>query len=378
MIGGLATLRRATALAVVRDGLPIHLSPHLSPLRADPGSPPGSATPASTSPADPSPLDQLSAPALEAALRDTLARAPGLKAVCLAVDLPPGHGAPVAAVRIGGPCPPALAPRLGIGHTTATGSVATIVRGGHDLTGRPLAPLDLPALRHFALTCGLRDFAVTATGSPVLADHELQAAAAIADEVPGARITLSYEYGRAGLREREQWAIANAALCPAASRLADHVTRLLHGLPLYLARTGDGLVSAHYFRRYPLTCAEGATTSLSHAQQALDHRTAPTTPGAGRTTPGDASRTTLTPAQCAAYGATLAVPMAGVERIVRARGTAELDRAVGDAQDEALTRVLSAGAVPGSARVSSVAVNPLSYLPDGLFRLRVRAEGATP
>ncbi|NUT43915.1 MAG: hypothetical protein HOV86_28365, partial [Thermoactinospora sp.] len=165
MIAGLATLRRATALAVVRDGLPIHLHPHPNPLRADPGSPPGSATPTSPSPADPSPLDQLSSPALEAALRHTIAQAPGLKAVCLAVDLTPGHGtpvAPVAAVRIGGPCPPALAPRLGIGHTTAPGSVATIVRGGHDLTGRPLAPLDLQALRHFALTCGLRDFAVTA------------------------------------------------------------------------------------------------------------------------------------------------------------------------------------------------------------------------
>ncbi|GAA4099963.1 hypothetical protein [Nonomuraea soli] len=375
MIGGLATLRRATVLAVVRDGLPIHLSP----LRADPGSPPGSATP--TPPADP-PLDRLSSPAVESALRHALARAPGLKALCLAVDLPPGHGAPVAAVRIAGPCPPALAPRLDIGHTTAPGSTATIIRGGHDLTGRPLAPLDLPALRRFARTCGLRDFAVTATGSPVLADHELQAAAAIADEVPGARITLSYEYGRAGLREREQWAIANAALCPGASHLADHLVRLLPGLPLYVARTGEGLVSAHYFRRYPLTCAEGATTSLHRAQTALAHRAAPASPrDASRTaltSPGDASRTALAGAHLAAYGATLAVPMAGVERIVRARGTAELDRAVSDAQDEALTRVLSAGAVPGSARVSSVAVNPLSYLPDGLFRLRVRAEGATP
>ncbi|MEV5504785.1 hypothetical protein AB0M50_56220, partial [Nonomuraea fuscirosea] len=129
----------------------------------------------------------------------------------VAVDLSGAPLAAVAAVRVGGPCPEVLRPAAGPG-------VATIVRGGHSVTGRPLAPLDTEAVRRFAGTCGLMDFAVTATGSPMLTDHELAVAAIIAAEVPGARITLSYEFGHPGLRERETEAIRNAALGPAAGR----------------------------------------------------------------------------------------------------------------------------------------------------------------
>lgn len=131
--------------------------------------------------------------------------------VCVAADLGGVPTAPVAAIRVGGPCPEALRPVVGSG-------VATIVRGGHSVTGRPLAPLDTEAVRRFAATCGLVDFAVTATGSPMLAEHELAVAAIVAAEVPQARITLSYEFGYPGLREREADAIRNAALGPGADR----------------------------------------------------------------------------------------------------------------------------------------------------------------
>ncbi|MFC7642457.1 hypothetical protein ACFQX6_17000 [Streptosporangium lutulentum] len=77
-----------------------------------------------------------------------------------------------------------------------------------------------------------------------------------------------------------------------------------------------------------------------------------------------------------AYGAALARPSVDVERIVQAKGRAELDRAIDEARDEALTRAVSAGAAPGSARVTDTIVNALSYLPDGLFRVEIRAEGA--
>ncbi|MFC7108968.1 hypothetical protein ACFQQB_56355 [Nonomuraea rubra] len=169
---------------------------------------------------------------------------------CVAVDLGGVRTAPVAAIRVGGPCPEALGPVVGSG-------AATIVRGGHSVTGRRLAPLDTEAVRRFAATCGLVDFAVTATGSPILADHELEVAAIVAAEVPRARITLSYEFGYPGLREREADAIRNAALGPEAGRIADEVARELPGVPAYFARSGGGLVSAHYFRRFPLTCDRG-------------------------------------------------------------------------------------------------------------------------
>ncbi|MFB4291341.1 hypothetical protein ACBI99_27080 [Nonomuraea sp. ATR24] len=276
----------------------------------------------------------------------------GARAVCVAVDLDGAPLAPVAAIRVGGPCPEVLKPLVGWPEGSG---VAAIVRGGHSLTGRPLAPLDTEAVRRFAEGCGLSDFAVTATGSPVLADHELAVASIVAEAVPGARITLSYEFGGRGLREREHDTILSAALGPHAGRVADEVAGRWPGVPAYFARSGSGLVSAHYFRRYPLACRAGATA-------ARDRGTA-----AGLA--GDAA---------AAFGATAGGPEAQVERIVRALGRAELDRALRDAEDEVLTRVVSAGAAPGSARVVETTVNPLSYLPDGLYRVRVTAEGATP
>ncbi|GAA2905307.1 hypothetical protein [Nonomuraea rubra] len=290
---------------------------------------------------------------------------------CVAVDLGGVRTAPVAAIRVGGPCPEALGPVVGSG-------AATIVRGGHSVTGRRLAPLDTEAVRRFAATCGLVDFAVTATGSPILADHELEVAAIVAAEVPRARITLSYEFGYPGLREREADAIRNAALGPEAGRIADEVARELPGVPAYFARSGGGLVSAHYFRRFPLTCDRGAAASLARGRAALSG-------GGGRVEIADGAEVSAevsaeVPVEvpdgvAAAYGAALGRPEAHVERIVLARGRAELDRVLRDARDEALTRVVSAGAAPGSAGIEEITVNPLSYLPDGLYRVRVTAGG---
>ncbi|NJP88557.1 hypothetical protein HCN51_03640 [Nonomuraea sp. FMUSA5-5] len=306
---------------------------------------------------------------------------------CVAADLGGVRPAAVAAIRVGGPCPEALRPVVEPG-------VATIVRGGHSVTGRPLAPLDTEAVRRFAATCGLADFAVTATGSPMLADHELEVAAIVAAEVPQARITLSYEFGYPGLREREADAIRNAALGPEAGRIADDVARELPGVPAYFARSGGGLVSAHYFRRFPLTCDRGAVASLARGRAALRERagadagagaasgggvasggggaSGAVTDGGGDAGPGLAE---VPDGVAAAYGAALGRPEAHVERIVLARGRAELDRVLRDARDEALTRVVSAGAAPGSAAIDEITVNPLSYLPDGLYRVRVTAGG---
>ncbi|GAA3467312.1 hypothetical protein [Nonomuraea roseola] len=400
MILGVAPGRSSTTVAVVRDGVLAWWRAYdgaLLPARDGDGLP-------------------ASARSSAGSLGNGLAEA-GLgevRAACVAVDLDDVHAAPVAAIRVGGPCPPALGPQV-----THPRGLATIVRGGHSLTRRPLAPLDAAAVRAFASGCGLADFAVTATGSPVLADHELAVAELIAAEVPGARITLSYEFGRPGLRERERQAMLNAALRPEAERLADAAASWLEGIPLYFARSGEGLVSAHYFRRYPLICREGAAAAALHGARALPgpHSGRPLGPvssgstgkteaappgpadrrrGSEAVPPGPAGRGrgseavspgsvagageggAVPPGAAAAFGAALAGPLAEVERIVQARGRAELDRALADARDEALTRVVSAGAAPGSARIGEVTVNPLSYLPDGLYRVRVTAAGTTP
>jgi hypothetical protein len=266
---------------------------------------------------------------------------PLVDAVCVAVDLDAVDLTPVAAIRIGRPCPPSLGPP----------GVSMIVQGGHSLTGDPMAPLDADAIGAFASSCGLAHFVVTAAGSPMLADHELAAAEVIAAAVPGARITLSYEFGQAGLRERENLAVRNAGLGPAAGLIADTMAARFPA-PVYFARSDTGLVSSQYFRRYPVVCFRGGVSSAERGD------------GEGEF--------------AAAYGAALASPTASVERILRASGRSELDDALAVVQDEVLTRVVSAGAVPGSARVSSLIVRPLSYLPDGIYRARATAVGATP
>lgn len=267
---------------------------------------------------------------------------PLVDAVCVAVDLDAASLTPVASVRIGRSCPPSLGPP----------GTSVIVRGGHSLTGDPMAPLDTDAISAFASSCGLANFAVTAAGSPMLADHELAAAEVIAAAVPGARITLSYEFGQAGLRERERLAVRNAGLGTAAGGIADSMAARFPAAPVYFARSDAGLVSSQYFRRYPVVCFRGEVSSAERGD------------GEGEF--------------AAAYGAALASPTASVERILRAAGRSELDDALAVVQDEVLTRVVSAGAVPGSARISSLIVRPLSYLPDGIYRVRATAVGATP
>ncbi|MEU8245674.1 hypothetical protein [Nonomuraea sp. NPDC048916] len=310
----------------------------------------------------------------------------GARAACVAVDLAETPMAPVAAIRVAGRCPAVLGPMAGRPEVPG---VATIVCGGHRLTGRELAPLDTEAVRRFVAGCGLADFAVTAAGSPAVPDHELAVAEIIAAEMPGARITLSYESGRPGLREREEDTVRSAALRPQAARIADETARELPGLPIYFARTAGGLVSATYFCRAPLVCRLGGTASAARGRAALS---GDLSPGAGPPEgtlrdggpPGwehagsGPERAAYLDAVAAAYGATLTGPVAEVERIVRARGGEELDRRLREIRDEALTRVVSAGAAPGSATVTASAVNPLSFLPDGLYWARITATGATP
>ncbi len=142
-------------------------------------------------------------------------------------------------------------------------------------------------------------------------------------------------------------------------------------MPAYFARSDSGVVSAHYFRRYPLACDLGATTSLARGRTALEQLRS----GGWEVPDGEVPDGVVPDGVAAAYGAALGRPRAYVERIVQARGRAELDRALQDARDEALTRAVSAGAAPGAATITETTVNPLSYLPDGLYRVRVTADG---
>ncbi|WP_405833465.1 hydantoinase/oxoprolinase family protein [Streptomyces sp. NBC_00105] len=406
-----------------------------------------------------------SVPGLGESLLAVLAELPGAQTgevdtVGLTTDLErrPARLRPVAALRIAPPSHPSLGPLADWPARAAreVGPLHTVVPGGAALTGRQLAPLDRAAVADFARRAaddGVTDFSVAAAGALTRPDPELAAAEVIAETVPGAEITLSHELGRSGLRERENTAVLNAALRPWAARLSDTAERALRvdGLqaPLYLARNTGGLISAAYFRTYPVLAiasttasavrgaalAAGADRAVVVDAGAAELRCASVTDGEVESSdvgPGlggvdldlDRIRTDVLPradlvgtgaeqvadlvervrrripggvllaagGDCglvpvraqdpeaaiaaAGYGAARSDIVAEVDQVVVAGGRGDLDRLLGLARDQALARVLAAGAAPATARVAFAAHTPVSYLPEGVHRLRVRAVGS--
>ncbi|MFJ5044164.1 hydantoinase/oxoprolinase N-terminal domain-containing protein [Streptomyces sp. NPDC088719] len=64
-----------------------------------------------------------------------------------------------------------------------------------------------------------------------------------------------------------------------------------------------------------------------------------------------------------------------IEQIVVATGRAELEALLEAARGHALSRAVAAGATPGSVRVDRSTHTPVSYLPAGVHRVRIRATG---
>ena len=123
----------------------------------------------------------------------------------------------VGALRIGLPASASLPPFIDWPEDLAAlvrGEVH-MVAGGHEYDGRPIVPLDHGAIRDAArrmADAGLTSVGVTSVFSPLTAECEQEAARILAEEMPGASITLSHELGRIGLLERENVTLLNACL----------------------------------------------------------------------------------------------------------------------------------------------------------------------
>ncbi|MFD8695464.1 hydantoinase/oxoprolinase family protein [Kitasatospora purpeofusca] len=405
-----------------------------------------------------------SVPGIGDCLRAVLAalpegRAGEVDAVALTTDLERGplRLRPVATLRISPPCHPSLGPLAGWPERAvrAVGPLRRVVGGGSALTGRLLAPLDRVGVADFARQAaaeGVTAFAAAAAGALTRPAPELAAAEVIAEAVPGAEITLSHELGRSGLRERENTAVLNAALRPWAVRLTDTVERALRAggvrAPLFLARNTGGLVSASYFRRYPVLATASTTASAvrgaalaagagravvvdvgaeeircvsvtdgeaersdagpglggvfldldriradvlarGDGSRAGAEEVAALAAGVQRRTPGGVllaaggepwlvpvrTPDPATAVATAAYGAACSEIAVEVDQVAVAGSRAELDRFLGLAGDQALARVVAAGAAPATARLAFAVHTPVSYLPEGVHRLRARALG---
>lgn len=132
--------------------------------------------------------------------------------------------APLIAVRIS-PRPPADAfHATGLPALVAPAVARTVhVGGGHDLRGRVLAPLDLPAFLAELpdiLSGDVRNMAITAVGSTASKDHEMRIADAILSNDSEMRISISSDFYSSVFRDRDYTAILNSALMETGEDLA--------------------------------------------------------------------------------------------------------------------------------------------------------------
>jgi len=185
------------------------------------------------------------------------------------------HLSKVAAVRVGMPASASLP-----SFCDWPADLAELVRaevfmleGGHDYDGRPIMPFDEPAMRAAAREIrakGTQSVGVASIFSPLDPAHEELASDILAEECPGAAVTLSHRLGRIGLLERENAALLNAALAVLArDTIAGFRAAIATSgidAPLYLTQNDGTVMSADMAMALPvMSFASGATNSMRGA-----------------------------------------------------------------------------------------------------------------
>ena len=183
--------------------------------------------------------------------------------------------APTGVIRLGLPATEALPPMVAWPTTLreALSGVVHLCHGGHEFDGRRISPVDTDELKRAAADFaanGIRTIAISSVFSPVNAEAEREAAAVIAEELPGVALSLSNEIGRIGLLERENATIMNACLRELASTIVaaldTALARLEVDAPVYLSQNDGTLMTVEYAERYPVaTFASGPTNSMRGA-----------------------------------------------------------------------------------------------------------------
>jgi N-methylhydantoinase A/oxoprolinase/acetone carboxylase beta subunit len=181
----------------------------------------------------------------------------------------------VGAIRIGLPASASLPPFCDWPKDLAgvVEGAVEMVEGGHDYDGRVFMPLDRAAVRAATRRIadrGIRSVAISAIFSPLDASHEREAAAIVADEIPGCAITCSADLGRIGLLERENAGLLNAALSDLAgttvAAFEQAITDSGLSAPLYITQNDGTVAEASQAMRLPVySFASGATNSMRGA-----------------------------------------------------------------------------------------------------------------
>ncbi|MFO1219452.1 MAG: hydantoinase/oxoprolinase family protein [Burkholderiaceae bacterium] len=181
----------------------------------------------------------------------------------------------VAALRISLPASQSLKPMVDWPRDlrAAVDPLVCMVEGGHEYDGRPFMPLDERAVREAARRIsdsGVRALGISATFSPLTAEHELRAAEIVREVDPGIAVTLSHRLGRIGLLERENVTLLNACLSQlgrttiAAFKAALRETGL--AAPFYLTQNDGTVMLADVAAEFPVySFASGPTNSMRGA-----------------------------------------------------------------------------------------------------------------
>jgi N-methylhydantoinase A/oxoprolinase/acetone carboxylase beta subunit len=182
---------------------------------------------------------------------------------------------PVAAVRICLPSGQGMPPMVDWPEDVsgALGGHIYMLHGGYLYDGFPVAELrddEVDAMIADLVEKHIVNIAIASAFSPMNAEPEKAVAARILAAIPTAQITLSHNFGRLGLMERENAAILNTTLLPFAGRVVGSFLDALEnrGLrcPAYISQNDGTLMSAEFVRAFPaLTFASGPTNSLRGA-----------------------------------------------------------------------------------------------------------------
>jgi hypothetical protein len=304
----------------------------------------------------------------------------------------PEQCARVGVLRIGAPACAAVPPfnRWPTDLTAAVRGPVEMVRGGHGYDGRPSADLEVAAVEAFARRCrGAVDaVAVTAVHAQANRAHEELAARLLTDVLgPEIPVVTGGDDGGLGLLERENTAILDAALSPAARRTTDDVAAALaeRGMTdeLYLLRGNGTAFPAPAAAARPLRTvgALRGAAQVGAAHCAGEDRRPQET---GRLVEVLGIRTNLrelrlpaapaADAHAAAVGAAIAEAAGSIDRIFWLGQRSRSD-AIAEARQLAEQAAIRAGADPLRLREPTVHEALMTYVPSSCMRIRVQAVG---
>lgn len=181
----------------------------------------------------------------------------------------------IAAIRIGLPSGKGMPPMIDWPQDMrdAINAQVHMIHGGYLYDGHKLADLRDDEIEKIIVELNrehIKNIAIASAFSPMNPEPELKVAKAIRRAIPGACLTLSHQFGRLGLMERENAAIMNAALLPFAGTVVDAFLAALksRGLncPAFISQNDGTLMNSDFVRQFPaLTFSSGPTNSMRGA-----------------------------------------------------------------------------------------------------------------